>query len=224
VGRNASRRGHLAGRLVREPRPDSAAGGGCRLEREATGGRRKLSKADVLETDRLILRRLSADDAEFVLELVNDPAWLRFIGDRGVRTLDDAREYIRKGPVDSYSRLGFGLYAVEQKEGGSPIGICGLVKRDFLDDVDIGFALLPAFRGKGYAREAARATMSYAREVVGLERIVAITSADNDASARLLEEIGLRFERMIRISPDSPENVRLYGTVDRGSGNLRALD
>ena len=180
--------------------------------------------AEVLETDRLILRHLSADDAEFVFELVNDPAWLRFIGDRGVRNLDDARDYIRKGPVDSYSRYGFGLYAVERKEGGSPIGICGLVKRDFLEDVDIGFALLPAFRGKGYAREAARATLSYAREVVGLDRIVAITSADNDASGRLLEEIGLRFERMIRISADSPEDVKLFATPDRGSGNLRALD
>jgi RimJ/RimL family protein N-acetyltransferase len=179
---------------------------------------------EVFETDRLVLRRLSADDAEFVFELVNDPAWLRFIGDRGVRSLDDAREYIRKGPVDSYSRLGFGLYAVERKEGGGPIGICGLVKRDFLDDVDIGFALLPAFRGKGYAREAARATMSYAREVVGLDRIVAISSPDNAASARLLEEIGLRFEKMIRISPDSPEEVRLFATADPGSGSLPALD
>jgi RimJ/RimL family protein N-acetyltransferase len=180
--------------------------------------------AEVLETDRLILRLITTDDAEFVFELVNDPAWLRFIGDRGVRTLDDARDYIRKGPVDSYSRLGFGLYAVELKEGGSPIGICGLVKRDFLEDVDIGFALLPAFRGKGYAREAARATMSYAREVVGLDRIVAITSRDNDASARVLEEIGLHFERMIRISPDSPEDVKLYASGDRSSGTLPALD
>jgi len=184
--------------------------------------RRKLNP--VFETDRLILRRLSTDDAEFILELVNDPAWLRFIGDRGVKTLDDARDYIRKGPIESYARRGFGLYAVERKEGGSPIGICGLVKRDFLEDVDIGFALLPEFRGKGYAHEAARATMSYAREVVGLDRIVAITSPDNDASARLLEKIGLRFERMIRISPDSPEEVRLYASADRSSGNLRALD
>ena len=180
--------------------------------------------ADVLETDRLILRRLSADDAEFVFELVNDPAWLRFIGDRGVRNLDDAREYIRKGPVESYSRLGFGLYAVVRREGGSPIGICGLVRRDFLADVDIGFALLPAFRGKGYAREAARATLTYAREVVGLGRIVAITSRDNDASGRLLEDIGLRFERMIRISPESPEDVKLYGSADLRSGNLPALE
>lgn len=177
--------------------------------------------AEVLQTDRLILRHLTADDAEFVFELVNDPAWLRFIGDRGVRNLDDAREYIRKGPVDSYSRHGFGLYAIERKEGGSPIGICGLVKRDFLEDVDIGFALLPAFRGRGYAREAARATMIHAREVVGLGRIVAITSRDNDASGRLLEAIGLRFEKMIRTSPDSPEDVKLYASADPGSANLR---
>ena len=176
--------------------------------------------AEVLQTDRLILRRLTADDAEFVFELVNDPAWLRFIGDRGVRNLDDAREYIRKGPVDSYSRHGFGLYAIERKEGGLPIGICGLVKRDFLEDVDIGFALLPAFRGRGYAREAARATMTYARETVGLGRIVAITSRDNDASGRLLEAIGLRFEKMIRISPDSPEDVKLFASADPTSANL----
>jgi ribosomal-protein-alanine N-acetyltransferase len=175
---------------------------------------------EILETDRLILRQLTADDAEFVFELVNDPAWLRFIGDRGVRNLDDAREYIRKGPVDSYSRHGFGLYAVERKEGGSPIGICGLVKRDFLEDVDIGFALLPAFRGRGYAREAARATMTYARDTVGLGRIVAITSRDNDASGRLLEAIGLRFEKMIRISPDSPEDVKLFASADPASANL----
>lgn len=180
--------------------------------------------AEVLQTDRLILRKLTADDAEFVFELVNDPAWLRFIGDRGVRNLDDAREYIRKGPVDSYSRHGFGLYAIERKEGASPIGICGLVQRDFLEDVDIGFALLPAFRGRGYAREAARATMTYARQTVGLGRIVAITSRDNDASGRLLEAIGLRFEKMIRISPDSPEDVKLYASADPGSANLRDRD
>ncbi len=180
--------------------------------------------ADVLQTDRLILRRLTADDAPFILELVNDPDWLRFIGDRGVRTLDDAREYIRKGPVTSYSQNGFGLYAIQPKEGGSPIGICGLVKRDFLEDVDIGFALLPAFRGKGFAREAARATLTYARQVVGLDRIVAITSRDNEASGRLLEDIGLRFEKMIRISSDTPEDVRLYGTDDPRSANLPALE
>ena len=189
------------------------------MEAPARTGRWKLSA--VLQTERLILRRLSTEDAPFVFELVNDPDWLRFIGDRGVRTLDDAREYIRKGPLDSYERLGYGLYAVEQKEGGSPIGICGLVRRDFLDDVDIGFALLPAFRGKGYAREAARAVMSHARDL-GLDRILAITSPDNDASGRLLEEIGLHFERMIQIPGDASERVRLYATGDRPADTVPA--
>ena len=163
----------------------------------------------VLETDRLILRWLSTDDAEFILELLNDPAFLRFIGDKGVRTLEDARNYILNGPVDMYTRLGFGLYRVGLKESGIPIGICGLIKRDGLDDVDLGFAFLPQFRAQGYAYEAAAAVMTYGKVALGLKRIVAITSPDNDASGRLLEKLGLRFERMIRLSAGA-EEVRLF--------------
>ena len=163
----------------------------------------------VLETDRLRLRRLSAEDAAFILELLNDPAWLQFIGDRGVRTLDDARDYIRKGPLEMYARLGFGLYLTELKEGSVPIGICGLIKRDSLQDVDIGFALLPQFRARGYASEAAAATMEYGKSVLGLKRIVAITSPSNLDSAKVLEKLGLRFERLVRLSDDS-EEVRLF--------------
>lgn len=163
----------------------------------------------VLETDRLILRQMSAEDAEFMLGLLNEPSWLRFIGDRGVRTLEDARAYILKGPVDMYGRLGFGLYLTELKEGGVPIGICGLVKRDFLEDVDIGFALLPAFWGQGYAHEAASAVMDYGKETLGLKRIVAITAPDNQSSIRLLEKLGLKFDRMIRATVDGPE-IRLF--------------
>jgi RimJ/RimL family protein N-acetyltransferase len=164
----------------------------------------------VLETDRLSLRWLRADDAEFILELLNDPSFLRFIGDKGVRTLADARDYILNGPVEMYARLGFGLYLTELKEGGVPIGVCGLIKRDGLDDVDIGFALLPRFWSKGYAYEAASAVMAYGKDALGLERIVAITSPDNHASGRLLEKLGLRFERMVRLSEDA-EEVRLFG-------------
>jgi RimJ/RimL family protein N-acetyltransferase len=163
----------------------------------------------VLETDRLVLRWLSTDDAEFILALLNDPAFLRFIGDKGVRTLEDARNYILNGPVDMYTRLGFGLYWVGLKEGDIPIGMCGLIKRDGLDDVDIGFAFLPQFRAQGYAHEAAAAVMAYSKDALGLKRIVAITSPDNYASGRLLERLGLRFERMIRLSPDA-EAVRLF--------------
>lgn len=163
----------------------------------------------VLETERLNLRWMSADDAAFMRGLLNEPSWLRFIGDRGVRTLDDARNYILTGPVASYARLGFGLYVVELKESGSPIGICGLVKRDFLDDVDIGFAFLPQYWRQGYAYEAASAVMGYGTETLGLKRIVAITAADNHSSARLLEKLGLRFERMVSY-PGDGHDVRLF--------------
>lgn len=159
----------------------------------------------VLETDRLILRRLSAEDAEFILELVNDPSFIRFIGDKGVRNLDDARQYIQAGPVASYDQNGFGLYLVELKENGLPIGISGLLKRDTLTDADIGFAFLPAYWSKGYAVESAAAVMVYARNVLKLNRILAITSPNNEASAKLLGKIGFRFTRMVRLSADAPE-------------------
>jgi len=149
----------------------------------------------VLETDRLLLRRLDTDDSEFILELLNDPAWLRFIGDKGVRNLDDARDYIRNGPIAMYERVGFGLYLVEAKADGAPIGICGLLKRDTLEDVDIGFAFLPGFRAQGYAHEATVATLDYAKDALGLDRVIAITAPDNHACAKLLEKIGMRFER-----------------------------
>lgn len=163
----------------------------------------------ILETERLILRKLSPDDAEFVLALLNEPSFLRYIGDKRVRDLDDARQYILTGPVASYERNGFGLYLVELKENGIPIGISGLVKRDTLPDADIGFAFLPAYWSKGYAVESAAAVMNYAREVLGLTRIVAITSPDNEASAKLLGKIGLRFERMIKLS-EAAEEVKLF--------------
>jgi RimJ/RimL family protein N-acetyltransferase len=163
----------------------------------------------VLETDRLVLRRMSVDDAEFELRLLNEPSFLRFIGDRGVRTLEDARAYILKGPVDMYERLGFGLYITELKGEGVPIGICGLVKRDFLEDVDLGFAFLPGFWGQGYASEAAAAVMEHAKGALGLKRLVAITNPDNQSSIRLLEKLGFRFDRMIRATADGPE-LRLF--------------
>lgn len=162
----------------------------------------------VLETARLRLRHLTTADSAFILELVTDPDWLRFIGDRGVRTAEDARAYIENGPMKLYERLGFGLYLVAL-EDGTPLGMCGLIKRDSLEDVDIGFALLPAFRGRGYAHEAACAVRDYAFEVLGLERIVAITSPDNDASARLLERLGLAYERTIP-GPSGGQVSRLF--------------
>lgn len=163
----------------------------------------------VLETSRLILRRQSPDDAGFVLELLNDPAWLRNIGDRGVRTVEGAAAHIRSGAMASYARYGFGLYLAELKEGGVPAGICGLIKRDGLDDVDLGFAFLPAFRGQGLAREAAAATLEYGMKTLALRRVVAITVVDNQPSIRLLEQLGMRFERMVRL-PGDTEELRLF--------------
>jgi RimJ/RimL family protein N-acetyltransferase len=163
----------------------------------------------VLETDRLVLRRLSTHDADFILQLLNEPSFLRFIGDRGVRTLDDARAYIAKGPIDSYDRHGFGLCLVSRKDDGIPIGMCGLLKRDALRDVDVGFAFLPEFWGKGYAFESASAVLSYGRDVLRLGRIVAITSPDNDGSIRVLEKLGMQFEGMIQLS-DGEHEVRLF--------------
>ncbi len=164
----------------------------------------------ILETERLILRWLTLEDAEFVFQLVNEPSWLKFIGDKGVRTIADARAYILKGPLEMYSRLGFGLYLVELREEGLAIGMCGLIKRDSLKDVDVGFAFLPAYWGRGYAYEAASAVMEYSGRVLGLSRVVAITSPDNGRSAKLLEKLGLRFEEMVKLAPDADE-VRLFG-------------
>lgn len=165
----------------------------------------------VLETDRLILRRLTVDDSEFILELLNDPAWLRFIGDRGVRDLAAARDYILNSLVSMYERLGFGLYLTELKGEGVPVGLCGLIKRDSLEDVDIGFAFLPQFRRAGYAYESAAAVMSYGKSAFGINRLVAITSPDNHGSARLLEKLGFNFERTVKLSDDSAE-VSLFAS------------
>jgi RimJ/RimL family protein N-acetyltransferase len=156
-------------------------------------------RAEVLSTPRLLLRQLSADDAEFILELLNEEPFLQNVGDRGVRTLPDAAAYILNGPVASYGEFGFGLYAVELKESGTLLGICGLLKRETLDDVDIGFAFLQKFWGRGYAYESAAAAMNWGWNTLGLKRIIAITAPENYDSISLLEKIGLRFEKMIHM-------------------------
>jgi RimJ/RimL family protein N-acetyltransferase len=160
-------------------------------------------------TERLVLRELTLDDAAFMLDLLNDADFLGYIGDRGVRTLDDARQYIANGSIASYAQHGFGFWAVLPKGTETCIGICGLARRESLEDVDIGYAFLPAWRGQGYALEASHAVMQLAREHIGLTRIVAITALENPASARLLEKIGLRFERLIRPHADAQE-LRLF--------------
>jgi RimJ/RimL family protein N-acetyltransferase len=162
----------------------------------------------VLDTDRLRLRRLTEEDAGFVLELLNDPAFIANIGDRQVRSEADAVAYIARGPMASYERFGFGLYVVIDKASGVPAGLCGLVRRDMLPDVDIGFALLPAFRSRGFAVEAALAVKRHAADL-GLRRLVAIALPSNERSVRVLERIGMRYERRVRLS-DTGEELALY--------------
>ena len=159
----------------------------------------------VLETERLLLSQFSTKDAEFILELLNEPSFIRNIGDRGVRTIEGANSYILNGPVASYAKNGFGLYLVKLKETNESIGMCGLIQRDALEDVDIGYAFLPRFWSKGYAVESALAVKEYARNVIGLNHIVAITDPENEGSIRVLEKIGFQFEKMVKLSEDDIE-------------------
>ncbi len=160
-----------------------------------------------IETERLELVEFTEEDAEFVLQLVNEPSFLRYIGDRGVRTLADARKYIADGPVAGYARHGHGLLRVVRKAGGVAVGMCGVLKRDTLPDPDIGFSFLPAYWSQGYAFESAAAVMKHAREILGLGRILAITTQDNIPSMRLLDRLGFRFERIIAVGS---EELRLF--------------
>jgi RimJ/RimL family protein N-acetyltransferase len=163
----------------------------------------------VAETKRLRVRWLNADDAAFIFSLLNQPSWIQYIGDKGIKTLQDALNYIENGPVAMYKRAGFGLYLVELATTGEPMGMCGLIKREALKDVDLGFAFLPKFWCKGYAFESAAAVMCYGREVLGLRRIVAILAQDNHRSSKLLEKLGFRFEGMVRLQPNDDE-LKLY--------------
>jgi len=160
---------------------------------------------NTLETARRNIRHLTTDDAPFILELLNDPSFIQNIGDRKVRTIADAESYITKGPVSSYEKNGFGLDLVVLKETGESIGICGLIKRETLEDVDIGYAFLPKFWKKGYAVESALGVLEYGLKVQKLKRIVAITLEANRGSVRVLERIGLKFEKMVTLSGDEEE-------------------
>jgi len=164
---------------------------------------------NVIETERLTLRKLTLDDDAFILDLLNQPSFIQFIGDRGVRTLEDARAYISKRLIDSYNRFGFGLYLTLLKDGDLPIGICGLVKRESLEDVDIGFAFLPQYWLKGYGFESASAVLAYARDTLGINRIVGIAAPDNDGSIHLLEKLGLQFKKMVKI-PEDDIKLKLF--------------
>lgn len=164
----------------------------------------------ILQTPRLILRELALDDAAFMVRLMNDAAWLKYIGDRGVRTVDQAQENLRSGALDMYARRGHGLWRVELKASGVAIGICGLIKRETLADIDLGFAFLPEFRGGGFALEASEACMRHARDNLDVRRVVAIVSPENSRSIALLEKLGFRFESTLPASPESAAEKHLF--------------
>lgn len=156
----------------------------------------------ILDTARLRLRTLDQNDAVFYLALVNTPGFIEFIGDRGIRTVSAAAQAILEGPMAMQARLGHSIYLVEDKASGAPLGMSGLIKRDTLAHVDIGYAFLPEHCGKGYAFEAGQAVVEHARSSIGLERLLAITSPGNVASIRLLEKLGLRLEKLVQLGPD----------------------
>jgi len=167
---------------------------------------------NVIETERLNLREMSERDAGFVLEILNDPGFVRFVGDRGVRTTEEAARYIDERFVESYRQNGFGLWLVETKDGKAPAGLCGLLKRgEPVPGVEVGYAFLPPFRAKGYAFDAASAALGYARDVLGLPRLYAIVNPDNAVSIRVLEKLGMRFERTVRLSNEDSD-VKLFST------------
>ena len=165
----------------------------------------------ILETERTILREIVESDAEFILDLLNQASFIKYIGDRNVRTVDEARNYIESRFTESYKKFGFGMWAVVLKETNALAGICGFVKRDSLPEADIGFAFLPQFERKGYAFESASAAMRYGADVLKLPCVLAITSKDNASSQKLLERVGLKFERLISI-PGDAEELKLFSS------------
>lgn len=166
----------------------------------------------VLVTPHLTLDRITLDDAEFLLRLLNEPSFLQHIGDRGVRTLDDARRYVTDGPLQSYAQWGFGLYLIRRRADDAPAGICGVLRRPGLDDPDLGYALVPEFWRLGYAREAASAVLAHARNDLQLTRLAAIVSPDNHPSIALLESLGFSHEETRSLSPDA-NPVQLFAMM-----------
>src|SRR4051812_18407342 len=162
----------------------------------------------VVETERLLLRQFTPDDAEFILRLLNEPSFIANIADRGVRTVEQAAAYLVGGPIRSYAEHGHGLWLVALKEAAmQPIGMCGLLRREQFEDVDVGYAFLPEFWSRGYASEAARAALEYGKRELGLERIIALVAPHNAGSIRLLEKLGFAFSHTMRMKPESPETA-----------------
>lgn len=167
---------------------------------------------DIVETGRLRLREATRDDADFVLQLLNEPSWRTFIREHSISTVEQAADYLEERIISSYRSLGFGLWVVELRGGGFPTGICGLLKRDNLEDVDLGFAFLERFWGRGYAYEASRACLRYAARTLGTSRVLAITVAGNTRSIAVLERLGFKYESKFS-HPGSDEVLDLYAVA-----------
>ena len=163
----------------------------------------------VIETERLSLSQLTLDDCDFIIELLNEPSFSRYIGDKGVRTADDARQYLEEGPIRQYREFGYGLYRVAERGAGQSVGICGLVNRDAFDIPDLGFAFLKAFWSLGYATESSAAVMRHARDELGMDRVIAMADGENQRSTRVLDKLGFTYETMVTM-PDETEAVRQY--------------
>lgn len=172
----------------------------------------------VLSTERLEIRALTTGDAAFIHALLNDPDWVRFIGPRDAATVEAARAYIERAYLPLYATPGVGLWAVHRRGESEPLGVCSLLRRDTLDAPDLGFAFLPAGRGHGYAREVAAALLAHALGPLGHARVVAICSPDNAASRRVLEDVGMRFDRPIRMS-EAGEELCLYASAPAGAAS-----
>ncbi|MDN3642752.1 GNAT family N-acetyltransferase [Lutimonas halocynthiae] len=164
---------------------------------------------NVISTDRLLINRITLDDAGFILKLMNDKDWIKNIGDRGIRTIEETEEYIRTRFLKTYDEVGFGFYSLIRKSDQQIIGIAGLVDREGLDHIDIGYGMLPEFRGKGYAFEATKAVYDYGYKDLKLDKIIAIVNPDNPSSIKLLSKLGLEFEKMIRL-PDEEIDIMLF--------------
>lgn len=165
---------------------------------------------NILETERLRLRTIDVDDAAFYYDLVNDPTWLEFIGDKGIRSLDDARTAIVDGPRAMQARCGHSLYVMERKSDSRPLGLCGLIQRDGLPAADIGYAIRPEFFGQGYTHEAAVAVLALARGPLGMRRVLGLTAPGNVNSISLLHKLGLTLVETRAMPPDDrPTNI--YG-------------
>lgn len=162
-----------------------------------------------LVSQRLTLREFTANDAHFTMELLNSPAWIQFIGDRNIKKLSDAQNYIEKSLIPHYQQQGFGLYLVSLTEKNTPIGMCGFVKRSGLSGVDIGFALLPQYEGLGYAHEAAQTCMMYGQQTLHLQQLFAITNVDNHKSIKLIQKLGFEYQQEL-VLPNENEPVKVF--------------